>query len=132
MASRAALLALVLLAALPAELPGTARGELRVREQFVETGSIYIEGAFQYASVRRARDGRPVQRWRSTEKLDRDLRLPPGYYRLDSWTRSCAGNCGTLDRPSHRCHAFFRIRPGRYVTLTIHSGVGIDCRITNP
>ena len=132
MIGRAGILALVLLAVSPAELPGAARGELRIRESSIDTGQVYFEGAYLYARVRRARDGRLVKQWRSARDLSRVLRLPPGYYRVDSWTRSCSGTCDDLDPPSDRCRATFRVRPGRYVTATIHAGVGIACRITNP
>ena len=107
-------------------------GELRIRERGVDTGAVYIEGAYQYVTVRRTRGQRIVYRRRSANGLSARLRLAPGYYRVDSWTRSCAGTCETLDPPSYRCHGSFRVRAGRYVTGTIHSGVGIRCRITNP
>jgi len=107
-------------------------GELRVRERTIDTGAVYIEGAYQYVTVRRTSDRRVVHRRRSANGLSARLRLPPGYYRVESWTRSCVGTCEQLDPPSGRCRGSFRVRGGRYVTGTIHSGVGIRCRITNP
>jgi hypothetical protein len=109
-----------------------ATGELRIRERKVETGSVYIEGAYQYVSVRRTRDNRLVYRARSANALRARLRLRPGYYRVASWTRSCSGSCDRLDPPSDSCRGLFRVRPGRFVTATIRSGVGVPCRVVNP
>src|SRR4051794_37680748 len=41
-------------AARASDLPG----ELRVQGRFIDDGSVYFEGAYQYVSVRRARDGK--------------------------------------------------------------------------
>jgi hypothetical protein len=129
---RAAAIGTILAGLVPSGAPAAKLGELRVAEAGVDTGAIYVEGAYGYASVRRARDGRLVRRWRTTRTLSRRLRLPAGYYRLDSWTRTCSGTCADLSPPTLGCHGYFRVRPGRHVTATIHSGVGIDCLITNP
>lgn len=120
------------LAAANPALADRTTGELRIRERGVDTGATYIEGAYQYVTVRRTRDQRVVHRRRSANVLSDRLRLSPGYYRVDSWTRVCAGTCETLGSPGYRCRGFFRVRAGRYVRATIHSGVGIRCRITNP
>ena len=112
--------------------PDSADGELRLREQVADTGAIYVEGAFQFATVRRTRDGRLMYRTRGEEGIAARLSLRPGFYRVASWTRSCAGTCDRLDPPSGYCQGSFRVRRSRYVTATIHSGVGVPCRITNP
>ena len=124
----------IVLASGVADIASASRttGELRIRERDVDTGSFYFEGAYQYVTVRRTRDHRILYSRRSQNRLSARLSLSPGYYRVDSWTRSCAGTCATLDRPSDRCRGFFRVRADRYVTATIHSGVGIRCHISNP
>jgi hypothetical protein len=108
------------------------RGELRIRERPTSTGDVYIEGAYQYVRVTRTRDGAVVLHDRSATKLASDVKLPPGFYRVSSWTRTCDGTCDDLDAPSNRCHGFFRVRAGRFVTASIRSEVGERCRITNP
>ncbi len=108
------------------------RGDLRIREHVIDTGAVYIEGAYQYVEVRRTRDDRLMFRKRSGTGLSERVVLPAGFYRVASWTQSCSGTCGMLDPPSNRCRGSFRVRGGRYLTATIHSGVGISCRITNP
>jgi len=60
-------------------LADRATGELRLRERAV-TGGVYIEGAYQYVTVRRTRDQRIVHRRRSANGLSARLRLSPGYY----------------------------------------------------
>jgi hypothetical protein len=113
-------------------VPVKSTGELRVRERRMDTGSVYVEGAYQYLSVRRTRDNRLMYRIRSANPIRARLRLRRGYYRVASWTRSCVGTCDRLDPPSGRCRGHFRVRAGRYVTATIRSGVGVHCRVVNP
>jgi hypothetical protein len=108
------------------------RGYLRIREQRTASGSIPIEGAYQYISVRRTSDNRVVYRDRSSTRLSASLHLRPGFYRVSSWTRTCSGTCATLDPPSDRCRGAFRVRSKRYITATIHTAFGERCRITNP
>jgi hypothetical protein len=92
--------------------PATAqgdRGRLRIHEQRTDSGSIPIEGAYQYVAVRRASDDRVVYRDRSSTRLSVSLNLRPGVCRVSSWVRS-----------------------QRHLTATIHTAFGERCRVTNP
>ena len=108
------------------------RGQLRIREQRTDSGSIPIEGAYQYVAVRRTSDDRVVYRDRSGTGLSASLNVRPGFYRVSSWTGTCSGTCATLDPPSDGHRGSFRVRSQRYVTATIRSAFSERCRITNP
>jgi hypothetical protein len=109
---------------------GERAGELRVRPAVEQTGSAYVEGAFQFVAVERARDGRSFMARRTLRSLR--LALPAGYYRVRSWTRTCSGTCAVLDPRIHSCRAQFRVRAGRFTTATVTYGAGIACRVKNP
>lgn len=116
----------------PSFTGAASTGELRLRDRTTTTGMLYVEGAYQYVTVRRSRGHELVLRTRFGERLRKRLDLPAGYYTVRSWTRTCDGNCRFLDPPTLRCRGTFRVRPGRYVTATIVHGVGVPCRVTNP
>ena len=107
-----------------------ARGALHIREQATENGRFYVEGAYQYVSVRHVRTKRLVLRKRSAVGLKANVTLAPGYYRIRSWTRTCSGNCDYLDQPSYACRRDVRVRVDRVLNATIHTAVSERCRIT--
>jgi hypothetical protein len=108
-------------------------GELRIRERVKNPSRVYIEGAYQYARVIRLRDGDVVYRKRRlATPLAARLSLVPGYYRIESWTRVCSGNCRRLSPAWYPCRGKFRVRTGGYVTATISTEAGTHCSITNP
>ena len=106
-------------------------GKLHV-QQVVAPGSPQpIEGSIPFIRVARA-DGSTVvkRRLNLTRRTPfADLRLAPGRYRLQSWQRTCDGNCGYLDAPSDRCARWLRIHRGQpldaTITVTFGSGCGI-------
>lgn len=98
-------------------------------EQLVADGSpLPIEGAYHY--VRLAGDSGSVERRLSDERTPKaTLALPAGHYRLESWQRTCDGNCGTLDPPSDRCSGEFDLDPEQRLGATITVTYGSGCRI---
>jgi hypothetical protein len=122
-------------------------GRLVVKGRYVDTGGTYIEGARQYIVIKRRRSGEEVLRREYGDWLNKAL--PPGRYRLGSYTRACAAICpprdpkpdrepctaeacptpGGLDRPSDRCARNFRLRRGQTLKARLRMGVGIPCRI---
>ena len=140
---RTAAIVLGMLALAPAAASADT-GRLIVDDKYVDTGSTYFEGAFQYVVIKRRNTGEELLRRRYRGWLNEAF--PRGYYRLISYTRTCAGICpqrnpkpcteeacpdnGHLDPPSYRCAKNFRVRGGRTLKAMLRIGVGIPCRIS--
>ena len=138
---------LILAAGIVPTAAAAGSGRLVVKGKYVDTGAIYIEGARQYVVIKRRRSGEEVLRREYGDWLNEAL--PPGRYRLGSYTRACAGVCprrdskpdrkpctaeacptpGGLDAPSYRCARNFRLRRGQTLKARLRIGVGIPCRI---
>ena len=116
--------------------PGSATGAsstgvLRVTERFIESPTMYVEGAVEYVSVQRVSTGALVLKRRfDLGEIRLTRRLPAGRYLLTSWTRSCSGTCENLDPPTSSCKRVVRVRGGKTRRVTIVSQVGQHCRIT--
>ena len=109
---------------------GAKRGTLRVTSRALPSTATYTEGAIQFAAVYRAGGAKPVVTGRSRGGALRFAhRLAPGGYRIDSWTRTCSGNCGVLDAPSLRCTRTLRIGAGAVRRYEVRTRVGRRCRI---
>jgi hypothetical protein len=109
-----------------AHLTGPAR--LHVAENVADGSPFPIEGAYHY--VRVAGDSGSLQRRLSLELTPQaTLRLPAGRYRLESWQRTCDGNCGYLDQASDRCESGFELKPGQRLEATITVRYRSGCQI---
>jgi hypothetical protein len=64
-------------------------------------------------------DGRPARAVRGAVQID--LRATRGPHRLESFIRTCDGNCGYLDPPSLRCVAHVRA-PARVTVRLTNAG----------
>jgi hypothetical protein len=119
-------IALALLAAFLA----SPSASLHVTQVTSRGSPIPIEGAYSYVRVSRP-DGSQVVRRRLTRgrPLATTMPLAPGRYRLQSWQRTCDGNCGYLDAPSDRCARWFRVERGRRLNARITVTYGSGCRI---
>jgi hypothetical protein len=106
--------------------PGKAR--LHVVQLVAKGSPLAIEGA--YHCVRVHGDSGSLERRLSDELTPQaTLRLPAGRYRLESWQRTCDGNCGYVDQPSDRCAGRFELEPHRRLEATITVTYGSGCRI---
>lgn len=111
---------------------GSAAGSglLRVNERLSDSGSVYVEGAYEYLSLRIASSDRLILKRRfALGKISLSRRMVPGRYRVTSWTRSCSGNCSHLDPPTLGCRRIVRISSGATRRATVLSQVGKRCRI---
>jgi hypothetical protein len=111
---------------------GDPSSRLIVKGTAVDTGSVYIEGAFQYVVVMRRQTGARVLSYEFGGRVSVDAPLRPGRYRLVSYTRPCSAVCHptSLDAPTDRCSRAFTLRRGRTVKLVLRIGDGIPCRAT--
>jgi hypothetical protein len=109
----------------------TAPTRLHV-EQVIAPGSpLPIEGSIPFIRVARVDGSTVVQRRLSlrTQPPFADVRLVPGRYLLQSWQRTCDGNCGHLDPPSNRCARWLRIHRGQTLKATVTVTFSSGCRI---
>ena len=103
-------------------------GRLHVQQLVADGSPIPIEGAYHY--VRVAGDSSPVERRLSDERTPQaTFALRAGHYKLESWQRTCDGNCGTLDPPSDSCSSEFDLDPEQRLGATITVTYGSGCRI---
>jgi hypothetical protein len=107
---------------------GPADGRLVVTERIIKSNGTYIEGAYQYLRLARP-DGAVVFKRRYGKRMKLDRRFPAGRYRLSSYTRTCAGTCAYLDRPSARCARSFTLERGGEVRAVVRTKAGERCRI---
>ena len=107
----------------------TGSGQLHV-QQLVAKGSPFpIEGAYHY--VRVTGDSGSLKRRLSFERTPQTtLQLPAGDYRLESWQRTCDGNCGYLDQPSDRCETGFELQARQRLEATVTVDYGSGCTIS--
>lgn len=129
MTHRLALVALVLCLAGCGHAPAPGASARLHVEQLTAAGSpIPIEGAFHY--VRVVGEDVDVRRRLTAERVPTTtLELAPGRYRLESWQRTCDGNCGTLDPPSDQCSGEFELESTQRLRATITITYGSGCRI---
>ena len=106
-------------------------GKFHVQQVIAPGSPLPIEGSIPYVRIARADGSTVVQRRLNLTKRTpfADVRLAPGRYRLQSWQRTCDGNCGYLDPPSDRCSRWFRIHPGQMLKATITIRYGSGCSI---
>lgn len=111
--------------------------ELRLRQIYDMSEGAYVEGSNSFVRVEGA-DGDEFAETRLDEgtRLEKlkvlstaTLRLAPGSYRLVSFQRPCAGDCGALDPPTDECSADLRLDAGRPVEATITVLPGQGCTI---
>ena len=139
---------LAVLALVGAVAPAAAAadtGRLVVKGKFVDTGSVYTEGAFQYLVIKRRDTGEEVLRREYRGRVWLNRAFPQGGYRLISYTRACGGICpsrdpepctdaacpapGSLDPPSDRCARNFSLPDGKTLRAALRIGAGTPCRI---
>jgi hypothetical protein len=91
-------------------------------------GSVYIEGALQFAKL----EGPSSFDWLVNDGSGTDRgphggyiagvqssSVKPGEYRLTSWEQVCDGNCGNLDGPQGHCSLEFTAMPGETVEILV-------------
>jgi hypothetical protein len=109
-----------------AEPEPAGRALLVVSEQHDNDGPSYVEGAWSFLTLSRP-DGRTfLERTYKNTRIHLRASFPAGRYRLASYVRSCAGNCGGLDPPSDSCAREITL-PARVVISTV---VGRHCQIS--
>jgi hypothetical protein len=111
--------------------PDSSSARLYVR-QVIATGSpLPAEGAYSYIRVVQADGSRVVaeRRLPDSRRPSATLSLSADRYRLESWQRTCNGNCGDLDPPSERCARRFRLQSGEQRTATITVRYASGCWI---
>jgi hypothetical protein len=110
---------------------GTDPVAVRIEQAFDRNGALYIEGSYSYVRVERP-DGEQVldQRLPSDFPVaSTTFRLDPGSYRLLSYQRPCAGNCGLLDPPTDRCDAALAVEVGSPLEVSVRVSPGEGCAI---
>lgn len=107
----------------------TGPARLHIQLLVAKGSPLPIEGAYHY--VRVAGDSGSLKRRLSGERTPQStLRLSAGAYRLESWQRTCDGNCGYLDQPSDRCDLGFDLKPRQRLEATITVRYGSGCTIS--
>jgi len=98
-----------------------------VRITQVVLGRAYpVEGAVSYLRIDRP-GGATVTEGRLPGSDQVTLRLPAGQYRLQSWQRTCDGNCGHLDQPTARCTRTFALHRGQPLVAAIQVRFPATC-----
>ena len=112
----------------PTAAAGPDAVQLRIT-QVVAGRAVPIEGAISYLRIEHASGATVVDGQLPASKMVA-LKLRPGKYRLESWQRVCAGNCGHLDPPSDRCARDFPMRHSESLDATIRVNFTSGCVIT--
>ena len=91
----------------------------KVTVSWAGRGPSFVEGSIAYFRVRSGNSG-----WteRSIGPLIRDPQTvtfsrTAGEYEMESYVRSCDGNCGRLDPPRDQCRATFLLKSGLWVSF---------------
>ena len=137
---------LILAGALVPAAAAADTGRLVVKGKHVDTGAIYVEGAFQYLVIKRRDTGEEVLRREYRGRVWLNRAFPEGAYRLISYTRACSGSCpardpepcteeacptpGSLDPPSDRCARNFSVPGGETLKAALRIGAGTPCRLS--
>jgi zinc D-Ala-D-Ala dipeptidase len=128
-------LGIVAVAVATLALPAAAQaapGTLDLRQAFHPARTPgYVEGSVSFVRVR-ARSGALLVRRRVRHRPRFRLlrRLPAGRYRVVSYQRPCAGNCGRLDPATDRCARPVRILSGGLTQVAVTVRPGRGCGMT--
>jgi hypothetical protein len=117
--------ALVAGLALAAPAAGTSLATLRLKLRVDTSRGAYVEGAFNYASLR-GRDVSIVRRFSGTRLV---FRAPAGRYVLRSYARPCDGTCSRLDPPMDACRTRLTLRAGAMARVRVVAPPGSPCRL---
>lgn len=101
---------------------------LRVVQVLDESGGLYAEGSRSYVRLVAPNDAV------TEEELDPNtqsvvLTAPEASYTLESWQRTCDGNCSMLDPPTDRCSTRVDLVAGKPTRATVTLSPGRGCTI---
>jgi zinc D-Ala-D-Ala dipeptidase len=120
----------VALLSLPAAAEA-APGTLDFRQAFPKGAPLYDEGTVSFVRVRDASGELAVRRRvQHRPRFRMSRRLPPGRYRVISYQRPCAGNCGRLDPPTDSCARRIRILSSGLTEVGVTVRPGRRCRMS--
>jgi hypothetical protein len=109
--------------------PGGARITVRQRQ----LTCCATEGQVSYVRLSRAGGDVRARAFQGdgigTDVTALDEAVSPGTFRVESWQRTCDGNCGHLDPPTDRCAMTVDVAPAEHRTLTVLVSPGSGCTI---
>jgi zinc D-Ala-D-Ala dipeptidase len=127
------LLAIAVVAVVALGLPAdeqAAQGRLDFRQAFDSSRGLYVEGSVSFVRVRRLGGELVVARRVQRPRFRMWRRVAPGRYRVISYQRPCAGNCGVLDPPTDRCARRVRVFSGGLTQVRVTVRPGRGCAMT--